>query len=1087
MSPGKTKARQPGQQVAARLGRQVREALEAFINGLLDDPENNPRLEAGEGGAPLAGKLWQQGVILAYRLLVVSLMEAMAARPGKAFRFVFSKEWQEVFSPRQALAPQVERILGRRAPAGGGEDGSSPELERALRELFRLFIDGADMGEGMCIRPLGGMLFSPGATALLDGLRWGEQATARLLRCLLWLRGDSRLPGSPVLHDELEVEVLGRIYEGLLGLQPGIATEPMCRLRRGRLESVVPAAQGEPYRRRASAPKRGPVKWVEPIAPGRFYLQAGSGRKSAGAYYTPRPLVRFLVEQTLGALATEGDPDLERRLLRLRVLDPAMGSAHFLVEACRYLGDRLYEASPRDGTEEEEDMAAARLRCRGLVARRCLYGVDRDPMAVELARMSLWLETGAEGWPLDFLDHRLMCGDSLTGPSLDHLKTYPVSGKALLPADEAAALWRRLDQSLTSHPAQDGGDPLLASLKLLAAAWSGGVALALPGCDPVYASLLEVLCRGEDLAAMAEQTPLAREMVRAGQAGLCYELAFPEVFHPSPGGFDAVVGNPPWDRVRPLYREFLGAHDFRVLAAHTARESRVVVEELLQDAGLCRSFERYKEAFVRTGRLHRRLFSWQQLKVNGVVAGRGNSDAYLLFAERFLQLTRRGGLLGCLVPSGFHSNEGGAGVRRLYLERASLRCCFSFANKRRLFDIDARFKFALVVARKIKPGSEHSFEARFYLQDPCWLFSTGRREESLQYSPRFIRAAGGALLTFPEIDGQRSMEVARQLFQNQSRASTWQGLSFVGELDMSRDAPRFVPASSYLATEEDPRDPDVARRLLDQGLLLLHDDKTFAHFSERTRRHSPRYLVPRGLLAGRADILHRAQHYRVAFRKITGATNWRTCVIALLPPGTVVGNAAYVEKAPQHRPNSVALLLLGLYGSFTFDWIVRLKTQTNLNLYILDSCPMPDELTPAAARFLCHAALRLSCNHEGYAALWHEQVGEAWQEHGPPLAWPALSGEDERWAQRAALDAVVAHAYGLHRRQYEHLLSCFSHRTYAPAPERCLTAFDALSAAGEEAYCGSADPYSGISICGDLPEPMIWLGGEQTAQGGRPT
>jgi len=468
--------------------------------------------------------------------------------------------------------------------------------------------------------------------------------------------------------------------------------------------------------------------------------------------------------------------------------------------------------------------------------------------------------------------------------------------------------------------------------------------------------------------------------------------------------------------------------------------------------------------------------------VNGVVAGRGNSDAYLLFAERFLQLTRRGGLLGCLVPSGFHSNEGGAGVRRLYLERASLRCCFSFANKQRLFDIDARFKFALVVARKKKPGSEHSFEARFYLQDPCWLFSTGRHEESLQYSPRFIRSAGGALLTFPEIDGRRSMGVARQLFQNRSRASTWQGLSFVGELDMSRDAPRFVPASSYLATEEDPRDPDVARRLLDQGLLLLHDDKTFAHFSEHTRRHSPRYLVPRGLLAGRADILHRAQHYRVAFRKITGATNWRTCVIALLPPGTVVGNAAYVERAPQHRPNSVALLLLGLYGSFTFDWIVRLKTQTNLNLYILDSCPRPDELTPAAAHFLCHAALRLSCNHEGYAALWREQVGEAWHEHGPPLAWPALSGDDERWALRAALDAVVAHAYGLHRRQYEHLLSCFSHRTYASAPERCLAAFDALRAAGEEAYCGSADPYSGISSCGDLPEPMIWL----TAQGGRP-
>ena len=165
-----------------------------------------------------------------------------------------------------------------------------------------------------------------------------------------------------------------------------------------------------------------------------------------------------------------------------------------------------------------------------------------------------------------------------------------------------------------------------------------------------------------------------------------------------------------------------------------------------------------------------------------------------------------------------------------------------------------------------------------------------------------------------------------------------------------------------------------------------------------------------------------------------------------------------------------------IFNSFAFDFLLRTKVQATVNLFILNSCPVP-VLSSSAERFLAHAALCLSCNHEGFRPLWAEQ--------GLPVcSFPVLASAEERLLARSAIDAVVAAAYGLNRGQYAQVLGSFSHKSNPTAPALCLAAFDELEKTGLEAFCLRHDPYEAIPLPERLPEPVIKLAApEQPAQG----
>src|SRR5262249_38722912 len=152
--------------------------------------------------------------------------------------------------------------------------------------------------------------------------------------------------------------------------------------------------------------------------------------------------------------------------------------------------------------------------------------------------------------------------------------------------------------------------------------------------------------------------------------------------------------------------------------------------------------------------------------------------------------------------------------------------------------------------------------------------------------------------------------------------------------------------------------------------------------------------------------------YRLAHRKIAGPGDENVSIWSLNPPGFVHADSVLVEVSPNHRPNSSALILLGVVNSATFDYLLCLRVRANVLAFIRESQPIPIN---KPVRLLSHSTLRLTCNHSGYEPLWCEQLETTWHESKPPLTWPVLATDDERWEVRAAIDAVVADAYGLNR------------------------------------------------------------------------
>lgn len=1192
------KARLQQARVTKDLRDQARQAIGRFIQEVLDHPDNQTWL-AEKDRAALARALWHEGLIIVYRLLFVLKLES-SDDPARSFTFASTSLWRNTFSPSMALARYAPKVLYDGIETGG-------LLEQGLRGLFRMFHEGVECTE-LNVKPLGGVLFSANATPVLSQLRWGERAVAHLLDQLLWTtpkkKGGTR---ERVHYGPLDVEDLGHVYEALLELEPGIATEPMCRLRRQKLEVVVPFVQGEKYRPAKpvvsdnedeqkvdeteeeeededDSPKRGKkttVQWIEEIPPKRFYLRVGLGRKATGSFYTPHSFVRFLVQETLGPQVAERSPPDDPQpceILKLKVFDPACGSGHFLVESCRFLGQHLYEAArlcdekataaerKAETAKRKEDHEAAlaeaqkyRQRvidlpdpddellrylpsraaegeqtgysqhraealCRRLVAVHCLYGVDKNPLAVELAKLALWLESHAEGMPLTFLDHRIVVGDSLTGPFWEQMLTRPSKPKEKfkegvykhIETHLRSALFdalrhvRRLEATVGVSLAEVNDktqakaelDEALLPFRVAAAAWSGGVMLGSKGCDDAaYMTLLEYVGTHHELPGQIESHPLLQMIARglgvpevpADSRGigtllasgrcipaLSHDLTFPEVFYPTGvpygrHGFDAVLGNPPWDAIQFKSKEFFAAFDFEILNAPTKRERTATEKRLIADPCCGPLFEWYKEDFEQQKRVNDCLYVYQKVFIDGDLAGR-QLDAFRVFMERNPQLLHGRGITGVVVPSAFHANEGATGVRQLYLEKMGLRCCFSFENRRKLFEIHSSFKFALVVAAPGKITDE--FACAFYLHDDEWLFGAKDGREILHFTLPFVQRIGGEYLNLPEVvepTAYRTLvEIAGRSEGSFGRVLGTEGFSLrMTELHTSHDAHRFKDSRILFPELRDPRDPDALAVVNKEGALLLQEGKYFHQFDDRWG-DPPRFVVPCAELCDKPDVIAPARFYRFALRKIASSTNERTGIMAMLMPGVVFADSTISEKDPKNRKGSAALAIVSLFNSYGFDWLLRQKVGANVNSFLVEQVVVPE--LRDQRRFLSHCGLRLTCNHSGYAPLWQEQLGDAWREDGkPPMTWPVLAGDDERWAVRAAIDAVVADAYGLSRDQYAHVLSTFSHASYRKAPELCLARFDELKQLGLEAFTRKHDPYWDIPLNENLPQPVIDL------------
>jgi hypothetical protein len=388
-----------GTSVGDALGPATRRALQVFLEAVRTD-EANAEWALATFAAPAGLRaIHEEGIYTLFRLLFVLYGEAMGLLPLER--------------PFYREAYSVEALRGRLTHPEDFAENSYALWER-LQALFHLIDRGVEARD-LRIPSYNGGLFGSGKTPRLLLARVNDRAIAEMLRALTTVEvkiGKTKSQDR-VSFRELGVAQLGAVFESLLDYEPEIAPADLFEVTIGsgkqKMVSFLPMSALRAVKERPQGAA---------VRSGAFYLRAWGGqRKSTGAYYTPQVIAEYLVREALGPQVA-GKSSAE--LLELSVCDPAMGSGGFLVAATKFLGDAYYEAQMAEGLVDRDDPRAADRRTAAwrTVAERCIYGVDMNPLAVELAKVSLWLTTLAYDRPLSFFDHHLRCGNSLLGAPL---------------------------------------------------------------------------------------------------------------------------------------------------------------------------------------------------------------------------------------------------------------------------------------------------------------------------------------------------------------------------------------------------------------------------------------------------------------------------------------------------------------------------------------------------------------------------------------------------------------------------------------------------------------------------------------------
>ena len=750
--PGAADARTFHQRAIAE-GRFYEERVAASLSDLVFGqvfPELARAIAAAEPDAPLP-EVREAALLLLYRLLFILYAEDRDLLPVRDERY-----------DDYALRDKVRGDVGRRKDQG---DTFAETLQRYWSAWTVSAVPSTKGEVSIGLPPYNGGLFDRERAPLLDRIRLGDRVMADVIDALSFEQGPAGR--RYINYRDLGVRQLGSIYERLLE------------------HELAPDGDGVAVR------------------PNIF------ARKGSGSYYTPDDLVGLIVEETIGPLvqartdAFEAEagrmpadgPERERavarlaaldpaeKILELKVCDPAMGSGHFLVSLVDYLADGVIAAmaeaealaegyvSPLVGriqairdrilaNAEERAWAIDRDRLddrhivRRMVLKRCVYGVDKNPMAVELAKVALWLHTFTVGAPLSFLDHHLRCGDSLfgawarsgidkaantaarcscTAPSGGTVRAGDATIEELTDAEIAEAH----RSAETFAQVEEATAPLDAVLSLVHAIdWlevkdrDGKTALqsffgGLLG-DPIEIALgrAEASAERPESAHFAELLREARRLIDE-ERFLNWQAAFPGVWtnwqsvRPE-GGFDAVIGNPPWDRMKLQQVEWFATRRREIALAPRAADRKRMIAALERDGDpLAQDYALASERAAMATRMARRSGDYPLLSG-------GDVNLYSLFVERAMTLVKPNGMVGLLTPSGIASDKTAARFFKGVATEGRLKALYDFENRRTRYeappffpDVDSRFKFCAFVASP-SPLPDAA-RCAFFLQDVAEL------------------------------------------------------------------------------------------------------------------------------------------------------------------------------------------------------------------------------------------------------------------------------------------------------------------------------------------------------------------------------
>lgn len=669
------------------------------------------RTAAGGGQTIASDLLYRATLTLLYRLLFVLYAEDRNLLP-----------LENAYYRKRSLTARLEQVRGVVETPGREFEHRATDLWDDLHSIFSAVRDGhREWG----IPPYDGGLFEDGDGASPEGRLLGQLSLPNdvIGKALYYLAIDTDSEGAgKVDFSDLGVRHLGTVYESLLSYRVSVADRDLTVDKRDAAQPYVASSKSSGVDVRA----------------GEAFLQSPRGtRKATGSYYTPPFVVSRLVEAAVGpvidrhlaSLRSLPPTEAAAQLFDLRVCDPAMGSGHFLVAALDLLTERLAgfltERRLSDTVDElvrARDQITAVGRAYGaaglgeqvsdidlirrLVLKRCVYGVDLNPMAVELAKLSLWLHAFVPGLPLSYLGHTLRCANSLVGiAGRDLDSALEQSGSlfagAMRTALRAALADAREIGSIPDLELRDVAESAAMQTRLTEDTAGVRAVFDLDTAHPFGEGISrdELFLRADLGSLLAGSTPadvvetLSRsEVVVRDHAALHWQLAFPEVFLRDRPGFDAIVGNPPWEEVTV---EELG---FYARYIPGLRGERSEAERRTRMTSYAESHLEVREMFEAESRHTKEMRAY--LAARYQLTQSGDPDLYRAFAERFLQLCRDRGTLGVVLPRSALATDGTAPLRQK-LFGASARVGLDFITNKGgwvFADAEPRYTIALVAA-----------------------------------------------------------------------------------------------------------------------------------------------------------------------------------------------------------------------------------------------------------------------------------------------------------------------------------------------------------------------------------------------------
>ncbi|MEQ8322447.1 MAG: N-6 DNA methylase [Rhodospirillales bacterium] len=1031
-----------GTSARERLRGNVEDALLALGQGFL---EANPALREKLDSGALTEQAWfEQLLRIVYRLILLAVAEERDL----------------------LLVPDATDAQAKLYAAGYGFDHMRARSSRRNAhdphgdawEGAKILFGALERGEPRLGLPALGGIFSRALTPDLNDAKLSNKHFLKAVFRLSFLMDNkSRVR---INWRDMATEELGSVYEGLLELVP-------VREQGG---LVFGFAGGDEAR--------------------------GNARKTSGSYYTPDSLVQALLDSAL-------DPVLDRAeaeggaeaILKLSVIDPACGSGHFLLGAARRMASRVANLRNAEAPDYQEALRD--------VVRCCIHGVDRNPMAVELAKVALWIETVDPGKPLGFLDANIRCGDSLLGVfDLDVLRQgipdeayKPLTGDDKVTANHFKARNKAEKVGQGSLDFTGGGGSLPAAPPFKARAsrvkdlpentpreiaakakafeglrndpemWIWGqaadfyiAAFLLPktGGVPQNRNTVTVPTTGHIWQHLAGGPSLygpligkAQDAAREARA-FHWPLEFPDVM--ADGGFDVVLGNPPWEQIQLDPQEWFAISAPEIAnAQHMSARNQMIAELERSNFDLYSTYER-----------SRRQMDALQMFIH--CSGRyptssfGRLNTAPCFLELVMDLSR--GRAGLIIPTGIATDSFNQYLFTKMVDQRRLAQLVDFENREKLFEaVDSRMKFCLLTLGH--DVSEANFA--FFLTDPVQL---AEPERNFALSPETIARINPNTKTAPVFRSRKDAELTANIYKrvpvlieestgelgNPWRATfllmfmmntasnlfrTAAQLSATGFHRNGTDwiAPSGASPAQGALSLEGGRDSaglnlSTGKPRAPQRYIPLYEAKMIHQFDHRWATYEddgttnrdmsltekqntdaelqPRYWVPESEVTSRLAAKTWTSDWLLGWRDITNATNERT-VIATAFPRVGVGNNLPIMLFDKTVEPKLIAALQGCLSSLTLDFAARHKVGgTHLNFFIYQQLPIlpPSFYTESHLAFTTPRVLELSYTSHALAPFARD-LGFG----GPPFAWD----EDRRACLRADLDAFYARAYGLTR------------------------------------------------------------------------